>query len=134
MLDLFDFFDFFDFILDPVMDLFLCKGDFAIWLRKRFSEFLLSAGTLISILILSCAIRFASVFWVIVGAIGTVFFVVISFRYTIWWIQYGRFGGDPPWVDEIPFPKGDLTNTPPEDAPFGRQPEPNIREQMGVQK
>ena len=134
MLDLFDFFDLFDFILDLITDLLLCKGDFAIWLKNRFTEFLLGAGTLISFLILAFAIESASVFWIIVGAVGTVFFVVVSFRYTFWWLRYGRFGGDPPWMDEMPFPKGDLTNTPPEDAPFGCQPEPNIWEQMGVRK
>lgn len=134
MLDLFDFFDFFDFILDPVTDLLLCKGDFSIWLRKRFTGFLLGTASIIFLWILISAIQSRSILSIIIGAIGTLFFFIMDCRYTIWWLRYGRFGGDPPWMDEMPFPKGDLTNTPPEDAPFGRQPEPNIWEQMGVQK
>lgn len=134
MLDLFDFFDFFDFILDPITDLILCKGVLAIWLKKQLTGFLLGIATFIFLLILFSAIQSGSILFILVGAIGTIFFFIIDCRYTIWWLRDGRFGEDPPWMDEMPFPKGDLTNTPPEDAPFGRQPEPNIWEQIGVQK
>jgi hypothetical protein len=52
----------------------------------------------------------------------------------VWWFREGRFDIDPPWLDVLPLPKGDLNNTPPEDSPFGAKSEPSVWDQMGVNK
>lgn len=127
-----DIFDILDIFVDPIVDFSLCEGNFGVWLKKRFMEFLLTAGLLICTLSLSSAIRALSVIRIVVWAIGTAFVVGFGLWYAGWWIREGRFGAELPFLDKIPLPKGDLMNKPPEDTPFGVQPPEDIWEKMGV--
>ena len=104
-----DFLDILDLFIDPVYDLFLCRGNLGIWFKKRFISFLLAVGSIVFLMILTFAIRSTSVAGILVGAIGSIFFVVLDCRYAFWWIREGRFGADCPLLDEIPIPEGDFT-------------------------
>ena len=126
--------DILDIFVESVFDMALARGNVGVWLKKRFVSFLLAVGSFVFLVMLFSAIRSASVLKIIVGAIGTVIFVILDFRYTFWWLREGRFGADLPIVDKIPLPKGDLMNTPPEDAPFGTKPKEDIREQIGARE
>ena len=103
-----DFLDILDFLVDPVFDLVLCRGNMGIWFRKRFITFLLAAGSVVFALILAFSIRSASWVGILVGAAGTILFVIFDFRYTFWWLREGRFGAELPVLDEIPLPSGNL--------------------------
>ena len=129
-----DFLDILDFFFEPFLDLALCKGKFGIWLRKRLFSSLLAVGSFIFLVVLVFAIRSGSLVGILVGLVGIVLFGIPDIWYTIWWIREGRFGMDCPLIDKIPLPKGDLMNTPPEDAPFGTKPKEDIWEQMGARE
>lgn len=126
--------DILDIFVESVFDMALARGNVGVWLKKRFVSFLLAVGSFVFLVMLFSAIRSASVLKIIVGAIGTVIFVILDFRYTFWWLREGRFGADLPIVDKIPLPKGDLMNKPPEDAPFGTKPKEDIWEQIGARE
>ena len=103
-----DFLDILDLFVDPVFDLILCRGNPGIWLKKRFATFLLTAGSFLFLLILVIALRSASWVGILVGAAGTILFVILDFRYTFWWLREGRFGAELPVLDEILIPAGNL--------------------------
>ena len=103
-----DFLDILDLFVDPVFDLILCRGNPGIWLKKRFAAFLLTAGSFLFLLILVIALRSASWVGILVGAAGTILFVILDFRYTFWWLREGRFGAELPVLDEILIPAGNL--------------------------
>jgi hypothetical protein len=126
--------DILDIFVESVFDMALARGNVGVWLKKRFVSFLLAVGSFVFLVMLFSAIRSASVLKIIEGAIGTVIFVILDFRYTFWWLREGRFGMDCPLIDKIPLPKGDLMNTPPEDAPFGTKPKEDIWEQIGARE
>ena len=127
-----DFLDILDFLVDPVLDLFLCRGKLDIWFKHRFVSFFLGVGSLLFLLILISSISLVSVVGIVFGTIGTVCFVVLDWRYTFWWIREGRFGAELPVADKLKLPKGNLMNSSAEEARFYAKPEENIWEKLGA--
>ena len=122
-----------DFLLTDVLD-FLSAENKAAWLVERLTETFLFFITWFFVHTLRSGIQEALVSTILFGGIGTLFFLVVDVCYAVWWFRDGRFGVDPPWLYVIPLPKGNLTNTPPEDHPFPTPSEPSIWDQMGVRK
>ena len=107
-----------DLIVGPGFDFVLCRGNVGLWLKKCAISFFLMIGNLLSLVILFFSIQNVSVPGIIIGAALFILFAILDFRYCTWWYQYGRFGVDPPWLDEAPPPKTD----------------PSIWDQIGVKK
>jgi len=113
--------DFFlDFLIDPFLDLTLCRFDLEIWFRHRVKSFLLTVPFCLSIWLLVGGISGGSWFLIVLGAVGTLFFGWLDIRYTVWWIREGRFDvgavQDDGILDRIRVPKGDIMSTDPKEA------------------
>lgn len=127
-----DIFDIADIFIEPAMDFALCRGKVGIWFKKQFISFLLTVVSLGFLVRLFSAIDSGSVVRIVVWSVVSILLFVLDIRYTVWWIREGRFGADLPLLDKIPLPKADLMNTPYEEAPFRRETEKDIWQQLGV--
>ena len=125
--------DLLDFFLD-CLSFFWAIENKAAWLVERLTEIFLFIATWFFVHTLRSGIQEALLPTILFGGIGTLFFAIVDVCYVVWWFREGRFDIDPPWLDVLPLPKGDLNNTPPEDSPFGTKSEPSVWDQMGVNK
>ena len=110
--------DLLDFFLD-CLSFFWAIENKAAWLVERLTEIFLFIATWFFVHTLRSGIQEALLPTILFGGIGTLFFAIVDVCYVVWWFREGRFDIDPPWLDVLPLPKGDLNNTPPEDSPFG---------------